>query len=201
MQIKLMEQKWICLPRIARARIAALQTPASDPADNRSSRSRKLSDASNDRRFSQQKARFPTVNSACRCTWSSTSNPSSLLTLLPFSQLHSAILLWISALINSVAQNHQPTSELLCTHSSLSRLRISLVSTRTARASDVKARFIRICKTEIRSSSTLAVLRSTISIACTKSARINRTPTAPSTASDASATHACSTFEITTHKF
>ncbi len=104
MQIKLMEQKWICLPRIARARIAALQTPASDPADNRSSRSRKLSDASNDRRFSQQKARFPTVNSACRCTWSSTSNPSSLLTLLPFSQLHSAILLWISALINSVAQ-------------------------------------------------------------------------------------------------
>lgn len=60
------------LPRMAKARAAALHTPRLSPEDCRSKMSRKLSDATKILRFSQQNERFPTVNKACRCTCSST---------------------------------------------------------------------------------------------------------------------------------
>jgi hypothetical protein len=79
-----------------------------------------------------------------------------------------------------IPSEYNQTSILRWTHNIVSRLRISFVRAWVAIASNGKAKFIRACKTEINSSSVLLV-HDTISIACTKLARIKRTPTNLST--------------------
>lgn len=52
-------------PRIAKARAAALLTRGSGVTVNRINNSLKLSEVIRIRRFSKQKAKFPTANKAC----------------------------------------------------------------------------------------------------------------------------------------
>lgn len=63
---KIIPQLAMCIPSIAKARAEALQTVALVPEDCRNRRSRRLSDATKVRRFSQQNAKFPTVRRAWR---------------------------------------------------------------------------------------------------------------------------------------
>jgi hypothetical protein len=55
-------------PRIAKARAAALFTRGSGATVKRKRSSRKLSEVTRIRRFSKQKAKFPTANKANLCT-------------------------------------------------------------------------------------------------------------------------------------
>lgn len=55
-------------PRIARTRAAALLTRLSDESVRRKRRSLRLSEATRIRRFSKQKAKFPTAINANLCT-------------------------------------------------------------------------------------------------------------------------------------